>query len=114
MIFFVLLVTEGIDFPKVLLLPARRYRRYSESMLNLFIGQLDGRKDGNHSLLAVVSHLICADARAPLIINIVLGLRANMCVMWFILAGPRDKVADISSLNQAVCEVAICTSNVIL
>lgn len=99
LIIFVLLVTEGIDFPKVLFLPARRYRRYSERMLNLFIGQLDGRMDGNHSLLVVVSHLIhCADAQAPLIINIALGLRANVCVMWFISAGPRYKVADISSL----------------
>lgn len=90
-------------------------RRYSESMHNLFIGQLDGKMDGNHSLLTVVSHLIpCADAQAPLIINIVLGLPANMCVMWLILAGPGDKAAEMFSLNQAVCELAICMENVIL
>lgn len=88
--------------------------RYSESMLNLFIGQLDGKMDGNHSLLAVVSHLIyCADVQAPLIINIILGLPANMCVMWLILAGPGDKAAEMLSLNQAVCELAICMANVV-
>lgn len=70
--------------------------------------------DGNHSLLDVVSQLTrCADAQPPLIINIALSLPANMCVMWLILAGPRDKAAEIFSLNQAVCEVAICMANVI-
>lgn len=90
-------------------------RRYSESMLNLFIGQLDGKMDGNHSLLVVVSHLKMhsADAQAPFIINIVLGLPASMCVMWLILAGPGDKAAEIFSLNQANCAIAICIANVI-
>ena len=78
--------------------------------LNLFIEQLDGKMDGNHILLAVKSHLIhCADVPAPLIINIIL---ANKCVMWLILAGPAYKAVDFFSLNQAVCEVAICMTSV--
>ena len=81
-------------------------------LLNLFIGKLDGKMDGNHSQLDVVSHLLCCeDIQPALIINIILGLPANMCVMWLILAGPGDKAADIFSLNQAVCEVAICMSS---
>lgn len=82
-------------------------------MLNLFIGQLDGKMDGNRSLLFVESHLIHgADGQTPFIINIVLGLPANMCVMWLKLAGPGDKAAEIFSLNQAICGVAICIENV--
>lgn len=54
-----------------------------------------------------------ADAQAPFIINIVLGLPASMCVMWLILAGPGDKAAEIFSLNQAICEIAICIANVV-
>lgn len=53
-----------------------------------------------------------ADAQAPFLINIVLGLPASMCVMWLILAGPGDKAAEIFSLNQAICEIAICIANV--
>lgn len=112
--FLSFVLSEGIDFKKSYsTLP--KDRRYSQSMLLcLFIGQLDGKMDGNHSQLDVVSHLICEDVQPPLIINIVLGLPANMCVMWLILAGPGDKAADIFSLNQAVCEVAICMSNAML
>lgn len=70
--------------------------------------------DGNHSLPADISHLICgAVAQAPLIINIILGLPANICVMWLILAGPRNKASAIFSLNQAICEVVISMLNVI-
>ncbi len=83
-------------------------------MLNLFIGRLDGKMDGNHSLLAGVHQLFpCGDLQTPVIINIVLGLPANMYVMWLILAGPGEKAAEVFSLNQAICEVAICVSNVI-
>lgn len=64
--------------------------------------------DGNHSLLASISFLInCEDAQSPFIINIVLCLPANMCVMWFILAGPREKASALSYLNQAICEVFV-------
>lgn len=70
--------------------------------------------DGNYSQLDVDTHLIhCADAQIPLIINIVLGLPANVCVMWLILAGPGDKAAEIFSFNQAACEVSICMANAI-
>lgn len=108
-----LLVTEGMIFQKSYsTLPEDG--RYSENMLNLYIGQLDGRMDGNHSLLDLVSHLIhCADVQAPLIINIALCFPTNMCVTWLILAGPGDKAAEIFSLNQAVCEVDICMANVV-
>lgn len=83
-------------------------------ILNLFIGHVDGKMDGNHSLLPLASHLFhCADVQAPLIINIILGLPANVCVMCLIVAGPGNKAAEILSLNQAICEVAICMANVI-
>lgn len=47
LIIFVLLVTKRIDFSKKKQSFLPEDKRYSESMLNLFIGQLDGKMDGN-------------------------------------------------------------------
>lgn len=70
--------------------------------------------DGNHSLLAIVPFpLPCEDVQAALIINIILGFPVNMCVMWIILASSGGIAAEIFSLNQSICELAICMANVI-
>lgn len=70
-------------------------RRYSKSILHLFIGQPDSKMDGYHSLLVVHLKMHGADAQDPFLIDIVLGLPASMCVMWLILAGPGDRAAGI-------------------
>lgn len=81
-------------FQKDTLLPAWE-RRYSKSILHLFIGQPDSSMDGYHSLLVVHLKMHCADAQDPFLINIVLGLPASLHVMWLILAGPGDGAARI-------------------
>lgn len=68
-------------------------------MLNLFIGQLDSKIDANHNLQIVAFHLKMhsADAQSPVVINIVLGLPARVCVLEYVLAKPRDKAAEIEN-----------------
>lgn len=82
-------------------------------ILNLFIGLENAKIDGKLSLLPLASHLFhCADVWTSLVINIILGLPDNICVMWLIEAGPGNKALSMLSLNQAICELAICMANV--
>lgn len=89
-----LFVSNRTAFQKNELLPAWE-RRYSKSILHLFIGQPDSSMDGYHSLLVVHLKMHCADAQDPFLIDIVLGLPASLRVMWLILAEPEDGAAGI-------------------
>lgn len=89
-----LFVSNRTAFQKNKLLRAWE-RRYSKSILHLFIGQPDSSMDGYHSLLVVHLKMHCADAQDPFLIDIVLGLPASLRVMWLILAEPEDGAAGI-------------------
>lgn len=71
--------------------------------------------DGNHSLLTVDYPLVvCDQTTIPFIIFIIFGFPVNVYVVWLILAGSGDKGADITSLNQALCEVVNCMATAML
>lgn len=100
---------DMIVFSKAIFLQTRRY---SESMLNPFIQQLDGKMRGNQSTGCYISS---EDARCKCPGSIYYQYFSwSPCQdAWLILAGPGDKAAELLSLKPAIWQSAICIANMV-